>query len=64
MTNIGRSKKEDVECQFNLTSIDLKLRNFKGKNYRLILDPLYDWIIPEECKAEMRVNSIVLLIMK
>lgn len=32
---IGKHKKEDIDCEFNDDSVDLRVLGFKGKNFRL-----------------------------
>ena len=31
-----------IQCDFEAQSVDLKLRDFKGKNWRFKIDPLFD----------------------
>ena len=36
-----------IQCEFEPMSVDLKIRDLKGKNYRFRIDPLHDSIAVE-----------------
>ena len=41
MHGVGKLEKENITCIFGNTSLDLKVRNLDGKNYRLNLLTLH-----------------------
>lgn len=42
----------------------MKIRDFKGKNYRFRLEPLFDSLAVEKCKMTLKSNSISLTLGK
>ena len=46
METIGDHPKEKIECEFNDDSLDFKIHDFKGKNFRLKVSSLFDLIDP------------------
>ena len=61
---IGKHTKQDIDCEFNDQSIDLRILNFKGKNWRLKISPLNGLIDPAACKIKVKSNSITLELKK
>jgi len=55
--------KERVSCAFGAKSVDLKILDFKGKNYRLVLD-LNKEIIPDTSKVSVKKNRITITLSK
>lgn len=53
-----------IQCEFEAQSIDLKIREFNGKNYRFRIDPLMDSIAVEKCTMNIKSNSITLTLKK
>jgi len=53
-----------VQCEFESHSIDLKIRDFNGKNYRFRIEPLFDSLAVEGCKLTIKSNSISLTLAK
>lgn len=44
--------------------VDLKIRDFKGKNWRFRVDPLFDSIAVEHCSINIKSNSISITLKK
>jgi len=44
--------------------VDLKIRDFKGKNWRFRVDPLFDSIAVEHCSINIKTNSISITLKK
>lgn len=63
MDGVGECK-ERVSCSFEARSVDLKIHDFGGKNYRLVLTHLDKEIDPAESKAIVKKNMIKLKLRK
>ena len=55
---------EKVDCEFSATGVDLKILGFKGKNWRFKMDPLFDKIAENNCKVNVKSNSISISLCK
>ncbi|XP_047308306.1 calcyclin-binding protein-like [Impatiens glandulifera] len=55
---------EKVEKVFNTMSIDIKLHDVKGKDYRCVILKLNKEIVPEKCKLIVKPNRIVISLWK
>ena len=64
LNEIGSHSKDDIQVDFESNSLDLKIRNYNGKNYRLRLDPLHKDIDVAECKMQIKSNSITISLKK
>ena len=64
MQGVGKLHKENITCVFGNTSMDLKVRNLNGKNYRLNLLTLHQPIKEMHSKYEVHENSIEILLFK
>ena len=53
-----------IQCDFESMSIDLKIRDFKGKNWRFRIDPLFDVLAVEACSVNIKSNSITITLNK
>lgn len=53
-----------IQCEFEPMSVDLKIRDFKGKNYRFKIDPLFDCLAVEKCTINIKSNSISITLKK
>jgi hypothetical protein len=53
-----------IQCEFEPMSVDLKIRDFKGKNYRFRIDPLFDGLAVEHCTINIKSNSITITLRK
>jgi len=56
--------KERVSCDFGKNSVDLKIHDLNGKNYRLVLNNLDKDIDPDQSKAIVKKNNIKLKLRK
>jgi calcyclin binding protein len=56
--------KEKVEADFKETSIDVKIHDVQGKNYRYVLPKLNKEIVPEKCKVLVKPTRIVMTLVK
>jgi calcyclin binding protein len=63
MEGIGQFKK-NVECSFTKGGLNLTVKDFNGKNYRLVIDNLEHDIVPEQSKVLVKANKILLKLMK
>ena len=59
--NLGKDK---IQCDFDSHSVDLKIRDFNGKNLRFRVDPLFESIAVEKCTISVKSNSITLTLAK
>ena len=64
LDGIGKHDKEQIQCEFEASSADLKIRNFNKKNLRLRLTPLSYHIDPAESKIQIKSNSITITLKK
>ena len=53
-----------IQCDFDSHSFDLKIREFKGKNLRFRIDPLFDSLAVEKCSLTIKSDSITLTLKK
>ena len=61
---IGKHNKQNIDCEFNDQSFDLRILSFNGKNWRLKIAPLNGLIDPAACKLKVKSNSITLELKK
>jgi len=64
MEGVKEAAKERVSCDFTRNSFDLQIKDFKGKNYRMLKTNLEKDIVPEESKVVVKKNSVVLKLRK
>lgn len=64
LDGIGKHDKHLIDCEFTDNSLDLRLLNFNGKNWRLKLVPLNGLIDPAASKLKVKSNSITLELVK
>lgn len=57
---IGKHPKQNIDCEFNDQSVDLRILSFNNKNLRLKISPLNGLIDPAECKLKVKSNSITI----
>ncbi|KAM7271258.1 hypothetical protein ACFE04_030472 [Oxalis oulophora] len=55
---------EKVEADFKEMSIDIKIHDVQGKNYRFVVPKLNKEIVPEKCKVLVKPTRIVLTLVK
>jgi hypothetical protein len=53
-----------ITCDFGSKAVDLKIKDFKGKNWRFKMEPLFDLLDPEKCKVNIKSNSISIVLEK
>ena len=63
LPGVGQAK-DRVNVEFGLYSIDVKVTDLDGKNYRYIQDNLDKDIIPAESKFIVKANKIILKLQK
>jgi len=63
LPNVG-SVKDKVKVEFGKHSIDLKIFDLDGKNYRLVKDNLEKDIIPDQSKVVVKSNKVLLKLHK
>ena len=61
---IGKHTKQNIDCEFNDQSVDLRILNFNGKNLRLKISPLNGLIDPAASKLKVKSNSLTLEMIK
>ena len=64
LEGIGGHDKEAIQCQFEPDTVDLKIRGFRGKNWRFLLKPLSYHIDASCCRLQVKSNSISLTLKK
>ena len=64
LDGIGKLSKQNIDCEFTDTSLDLRVLDFNGKNYRLRIAPLNKLIDPAASKMKIKSNSITLELRK
>lgn len=61
---VGRVPKSNVSCTFGRKTLDLKVRDVSGRNYRLCEPELWGEVNPDACKMIVKKNKIVLKLRK
>ncbi|KAH6773525.1 SGS domain-containing protein [Perilla frutescens var. frutescens] len=56
--------KEKVEADFKSMSVDIKLHDVQGKNYRCAVPKLNKEIVPEKCKFIVKPKRVVVILAK
>ena len=64
LDGIGKHNKHNIDCEFTDNSLDLRVLDFNGKNFRLRISPLNNLIDPAASKMKVKSNSIVLELKK
>ena len=64
LDGIGKHDKNLTQCEFDSHSVDLKIRDFNGKNLRFRVEPLFESIAVEKCTLTIKSNSITLTLVK
>jgi hypothetical protein len=57
---ISKHPNDKIECEFNDRSVDFKVHDFKGGNFRLRLSPLNDIIDISKSKFKLKSNSVTI----
>ena len=64
LDGVGAIGKDNVTCEFEDKSFDLRVHNLNGKNYRLRIPELQDTIELSDCKFQVKSNSITITLKK
>ena len=64
LDGIGKHNKQQIDCEFNDQSFDLRIIGFNGKNWRLKFPQLNGLIDPAACKLKVKSNSITIELKK
>lgn len=56
--------REKMETEIKPTSIDIKLHDVQGKNYRCGIPKLHKQIVPEKCKVLVKPTRVVITLIK
>ena len=64
LDGIGKHDKEQIQCDFEEDSADLKITNFNKRHLRLRLTPLTYKIKPQASKIQVKSNSITITMKK
>eukprot|EP00347_Sterkiella_histriomuscorum_P009202 403342134 len=64
LDGIGKHPKQNIDCEFTDNSLDLRVLDFNGKNYRQKIAPLNNLIDPAASKMKVKSNIIVLELRK
>ncbi|KAK9936784.1 hypothetical protein M0R45_013608 [Rubus argutus] len=56
--------REKMETEIKPTSIDIKLHDVQGKNYRCAIPKLHKQIVPEKCKVLVKPTRVVITLIK
>ncbi|PRQ29469.1 putative Siah interacting protein [Rosa chinensis] len=55
---------EKMETEIKPTSIDIKLHDVQGRNYRCAIPKLHSQIVPEKCKVLVKPTRVVITLIK
>nr|CCA19167.1 conserved hypothetical protein [Albugo laibachii Nc14] len=61
---VGELPSENIQCEFTKSSLDLKILDLHGVNYRLVVSNLDKSIVPTECKYRVKKNRITIILKK
>jgi len=61
---IGKHPREQIECEFGDKELDLRIYDFKQKNWRLKITPLHKPIDPSKCELKVKSNSLTIQLKK
>ena len=61
---VGSIPKDNITCEFEDQSLDLKIQDLKGKNFRLRFPKLQHEIEIAECKFNIKTNGISITLFK
>ena len=64
LDGIKKLAQDNIQCDFDSHSVDLKIKDFNGKNLRFRVDPLSESIAVEKCSLSVKSNSITLTLVK
>mmetsp|Transcript_28156 Transcript_28156/g.32282 ORF Transcript_28156/g.32282 Transcript_28156/m.32282 type:complete len:220 (-) Transcript_28156:192-851(-) len=64
LDNIQDAPTENIELNLKKQLIDLQVHDFNGKNFRFLLDPTVEEIVPDQSSFVVKENSIHLSIKK
>ena len=64
LDGVGKTPKENISCDFEETSLDLKIQNLNGKNFRLKIAELHNSVKAGECKYNVKSNGITITLVK
>ena len=64
LEGIGSHDKQAIQCSFEADSVDLKIRDFKGKHWRFYQKPLSYHIVPASSNIQVKSNSITITLKK
>lgn len=54
----------NVQAEFKPLSLDIKIHDVQGKNYRCAIPKLHKEIVPEKCKVLVKPKRIVITMFK
>jgi len=64
LDGVGKISRRNIQCKFERKSLDLKVRDLNGKNYRLREPELWGEIYPDKCKYIVKKSKIILKLRK
>ena len=64
LDGIGKLARRNVLCQVERKSLDIRIRDLNGKNYRLYEPELWGECNPERVHLKYKPNKLVLIIKK
>jgi len=64
LQEVGTLAKEDVQIEFTKKSIEMKIHNLKGKNYKFSISELNKAIDPDKSSFRIRPNKITITLKK
>ncbi|CAD8145634.1 unnamed protein product [Paramecium octaurelia] len=64
LEGIGQLPKENISSQFTSTTVDVKVKGFKGLNHRFSIKKTFDELKDKECSIKVTNNSIVISLIK
>merc|ERR1712157_111384 len=64
LSGVGSIPRENIQCNFTSTTVDLQVLDLKGKNYRMYRDNLDKDIDPTHCKFIVKADKILIKLAK
>ena len=64
VNEIGKLPTDQINCDFQKISFDLKVHGLNGKNYRLKINDLQENIIASESKFQIKSNGVSITLLK
>ena len=64
LEGVGSIPKDNIVCEYESNSFDLRIQGLNGKNYRLKVPELQNEVSVADCKHQVKSNSITVTLQK